>query len=124
MINNVENLNHIYNEIHDEVLRSTTKHGDNVLLPNLDPILIHRGALRMAENYEIPTAGRAGFLTDNATKNGQLTHAHIVVEELAEVIDTMNDTEKMRIELIQLACTVVKWINAIDWKNSNIYNAK
>jgi len=110
----------IYQEIENEIIGSTKKHGANLIVPSLDPILLDRNASRMAKEYEIPTADRAKYMTDLSTKRGQLTHAHIVIEELCEVVDCMKDEEKMRKELVQLACTVVKWINAIDWKNSQL----
>lgn len=113
----METIN-IFKEIAVEIERSNLKHGDNSDLPSLDQTLLKRKGgcttRRMAEEYEVPTEERAKFMTDNANENGQLTHAHIVTEELAESIACLEDEVKMRTELIQLACTVVKWINAID----------
>jgi len=113
----METIN-IFKEIAAEIERSNLKHGDNSDLPSLDQTLLNRiggcTAQRMAEEYEIPTEWRAKFKTDNKFNMGQVTHADIVIEELAESIACLKDEVKMRGELIQLACTVVKWINAID----------
>ena len=109
---------HIYKEIEAEIERSEAKHGIQDDIPSLDQTLLNRkgscDAQRMAEEYEVPTADRAQFLTDNRMKHRQHTHAHIVVEELCEAIACLKDEDAMRKELIQLACVVVKWIKALD----------
>lgn len=85
--------------------------------PSLDVTLLNRGGgctpQRMAEHYEMPTEERAKFLCDTATKKGELTWAHIAVEELAEVICEF-DEDKMRVEIIQLIAVLVSWVKCID----------
>lgn len=106
----METIN-IFKEIAAEIERSNVKHGDNSNLPSLDQTLLKRiggcTAKRMAEEYEMPTEERAKFKTDNKFSMGQVTHADIVIEELAESIACLNDEVKTRGELIQLACKAV-----------------
>lgn len=83
--------------------------------PLLDPMLIERGPQRMAEEYGIPTATRARFLCQNAAAQGQVTWAHILVEEVAEFVGTLpGDIPAMREELVQIAAVAAAAIDYID----------
>lgn len=90
--------------------------------PDLDPVLLGREGgctpKRMAEEYEIPTAGRAQQLCDVEFGRGTGTWAHILVEEVAEAVGTNGNTVALRAELIQVAAVAVAWVEAIDRRAS------
>lgn len=115
---------HIYQEIEAEIERSEAKHGNQDHIPSLDQVLLKRVGgctpQRMAEEYGIPTANVAKNACDRAMQDKDHTQAHIVVEELCEAVACLEDTEKMRKELVQLACTVVKWIKSIDHQTKRV----
>jgi hypothetical protein len=74
-------------------------------LPYIASVLPDYGILR-DENY-------FKALCESAASNGRLTYAHIMLEEMAEVVDADGD-EKRREELVQLAAVCASWIEAID----------
>ncbi|PVB16820.1 hypothetical protein I3U42_01260 [Mycobacteroides abscessus subsp. abscessus] len=100
--------------------------------PNVDPVLTRRvggcTVKRMAEEYEIPSANRAKFLCQTAAERGQVTWGHILVEELAESIesatlldqatDLPDDARlalryKLHQELVQVAAVAVAWAEKV-----------
>lgn len=50
---------------------------------------------------------------DRAYREGRLTHAHVLEEEVYEAL-TEEDPVRLRAELIQVAAVVAKWIQDID----------
>lgn len=91
--------------------------------PLVDPLLAERvpsGAQtalrRMAQEYEVPMAGRAKFLTDVAARRGNVTFAHIASEEQSEWIEaaTLGDLDAARQEAIQAAAVWVQVVERID----------
>ncbi len=112
-------MKEIFEQIKAERKRQDAKWGVQNL-PSVCKILTDRvggcSPVRMCEEYEIPTESRAKQLCDTATRRGELTHAHIVLEELSESVSCLNDADR-RVELIQLAATIVKWIENIDRNN-------
>lgn len=56
---------------------------------------------------------RATEITDDHAKNGRLTYADILLEEVFEAV-AEKDPEKLREELIQVAAVSVSWIEKID----------
>jgi len=111
-----EIMEQIFEEIRTERERQEQKWGEQNH-PCLDPVLLERDEsctpIRMCDNYEIPTENRAKFMCDSATRKGQLTYAHIAIEEMSEVVSTF-DEGKRREELVQLAAVTVAWIQKID----------
>ncbi|MBE5453437.1 hypothetical protein E3G52_000301 [Mycobacteroides abscessus] len=100
--------------------------------PNVDPILTQREGgctvERMADEYGIPSAGRARYLCQQAAQQGASTWGHILVEELAEAIeaatlvDQANDLPDdvrgalrycLHRELIQVAAVAVNWAEKV-----------
>lgn len=116
----------LFDLVNRESARAEEKFGNQLDVPSLDQILLgrmpaplHVSVERMAQEYEIPTESRAKQLTDHATKKGELTWAHIAVEELAEVIGCMDDEKAMRIELIQLMSVCQRWIHSIEHRDKS-----
>ncbi|MEA1798522.1 hypothetical protein [Rhodococcus qingshengii] len=109
----------VLTEVADERARQDAKWGEQNH-PNVDHVLMTRegGAspARMAEHYELPTAGRAKFLCDQAAGFGQVTYAHILIEEVAEVVEaaTRASVTELRAELIQVAAVAVAWVEKLD----------
>ena len=113
----------IFDEINKERIRQDKKHGgtrENGDLPDVDPVLMNiEGGCspeRMAENYGVPPAWRARSACDGAVSVKQGTWAHILVEEVAEVVEAavICSMAELRRELIQVAAVCVAQIEAID----------
>ena len=68
----------------------------------------------MAERYEVPSEPRAKWTCQEMARRGECTLADIMVEEVCEVIATMDDEDATRAELVQVAAVAVKWIHTID----------
>lgn len=105
----------IFAEIDAERRRQDVKWGPVRRQPDVDPVLAARGApgQRICEEHEIPSEARAKFLCQNAERRGECSFTAIVVEELSEAVEKYSDIPAMRVELIQLAASVVKWIEAV-----------
>lgn len=75
-----------------------------------------RTVARMSDEYEIPTASRAKFLTDVAARRGNVTFGHIATEEQSEFIEqaTLGDLAAARQEAIQAAAVWVAIVERID----------
>lgn len=105
-------------QIADERQRQDEKWGQQDH-PDVDPVLTGRPGgctpLRMAQEYEIPTATRAKQLVDFAARKGEQSFAGILIEEVAEAVEaaTLGDTENTVTELIQCAAVIQQWIEAI-----------
>jgi hypothetical protein len=88
--------------------------------PTLDQVLLQRNrpVYRHYTEFEIPTADRAKFSCDEATKKGELTWTHIAVEELAEAVEAAvlhgEHSTELREELVQLAAVVFAWLESVD----------
>ena len=52
--------------------------------------------------------------TDEAARAGRLSYKHILEEEFCEAMAELDNTELLRIELLQLAAVAVAWVEAID----------
>ncbi len=109
----------ILDEIHVEMIKQDEKWGTQSH-PSVDQVLLNREGSctpeRMCEEYEIPSENRAKQMCDIHAKRGDLTWAHITIEELSEAVSAKDDTERRK-ELIQLAAVVTQWINDIDNKS-------
>ena len=109
-------MENILEEIRIERTKQDQKWGEQNH-PCLDQVLLNRKGgctpMRMCEEYEIPSEGRAKKKCDIAFKNGTGTYAHIAIEEMSEVVSAFS-IEKRREELIQLAAVCVAWIEKID----------
>lgn len=119
-------MKNVFTEITIEMLNQIEKWGEQNH-PCLDQTLLNRNGgcsiERMTLEYEIPTENRAKLLCDSAFKRGQVTYAHIAIEEMSEVVSAF-DIHKRRVELIQLAAVCVSWIEKIDrdLKKENDHN--
>jgi hypothetical protein len=109
----------VLGEVVEERARQDAKWGEQNH-PDVDQVLMTRPGgctpQRMAEHYEIPFAGRAKFMTDLAAGRGEVTWAHIAVEELAEAVEAaaLGDEDALRTEVVQLAAVCVQWVEALD----------
>ena len=113
-------LHAIADEVHAEIHRAGVKFGPQYDVPDVDQVLMTREGgcsdLRMAQEYEIPDASRAKFMTDTAFSRGQGTWAHILVEEISEAVEaaTTGTPAALRAELIQVAAVAMRWVDTID----------
>ncbi len=64
--------------------------------PILDPILLHRDAKRMTDEYEIPSEERAKSMVEIHAHRGDLTYMHILVEEVSEAASCGSNAENLR----------------------------
>ncbi len=65
------------------------------------------------EEQGILSEQAAKIACELATRNGTLTWAHIAVEEIAEVINAKNDSDRKK-ELIQLMAVCGQWVKNIE----------
>lgn len=114
----------VLHEVRCERDRQNAKWGEQNH-PDVDQVLMNRpggcSPQRMAEEYEIPNATRAKFITDVRAARGECTWAAIAVEELAEAVEAaaLGDTAALRTELVQVAAVAVQWIQAIDRRGAS-----
>ena len=108
------NMNSILHEVRLERQSQDLKWGTQTH-PSVDLILQEQGRTgqRMCEEYELPSEDRAKQMCDIHSERGDLTWAHIAVEEMSEVVAAKDDSQR-REELVQLAAIVVAWIESID----------
>lgn len=111
-------MNQIENRVRQEKERILGIFG-NQSHPSIDPLLVDRSAERIAENYEVPTENRAKQLVNINAERGTLTWAHILVEEVAEVIAAESDKDIIE-ELIQVCAISQCWIEAIQDGRSSL----
>lgn len=111
----------ILDDLLAEIARAEEKFGPQHDVPDVDQVLMGRlggcSPKRMAEEYEIPTAPRAKWVTDLNFQRGQGTWGHILVEEVAEAIEAAvigAPHRDLRAELIQVAAVALRWVDAID----------
>jgi hypothetical protein len=131
----VERTLRVLDEIAAERGRQFAKWGDQSDCGDADPVILARltdpdeghywrapGAVarRLSEEYEIPTGERGKQICQREAARHGRTHAGIVIEEIAELIDAVayahaeGDVTKMRTEAVQAAATLVRWIEAMD----------
>lgn len=109
----------VLREVLAERIRQDAKWGEQNH-PLVDLVLMSRpggcDALRMAHEFEIPTADRARWLCDTRHKRGDGTFADILVEELCEFVEaaTIENVAAARKELVQLAAVAVAVVESID----------
>lgn len=65
------------------------------------------------ELHNRDTRAMAQTICDDHARDGRLTYADILTEELAEVL-CETEAAKLRAELIQVAAVAVAWVEAID----------
>lgn len=106
----------VFADISAERERQDAKWGPVRKQPNVDPVLAARGAdhEEISAAHFIPTAELAKRLFEIMRKEGRVSFTHIVVEELAEAVEVHDDPVRLREELVQVAASVVKWIEALD----------
>lgn len=131
----VERTLSVLDEIAAERGRQFAKWGDQSDCADADPTILARltdpdeehywrapGAVarRLSEEYEIPMGWRAKQICQREADRHGGTHAGIVIEEVAELIEAVahahasDDITAMRAEAIQAAATLVQWIEAMD----------
>lgn len=107
----------IYADMLEENTRQEQKWGEQSH-PSVDQTLLTRPggctALRMCQEYEIPSAATARMLVEQRSREGGLTWAHIALEEFAEAVECLDDEQRMRTELVQLGAVIGCWIESID----------
>lgn len=101
--------------------------------PDADPVILARlntvgmygtpwaVAVRLAQEYEIPTAARAKVICQTEALGVGATWIGIAVEELAEALEAAatGDPNKLRGELLQVAAVAIAWVEAIDRRTAS-----
>lgn len=132
-VGGVERTHAVLDEIAAERGRQFAKWGDQADCADADPELmlqalnasgdlyaITAAADQLAAAYGIPRADRAKRVCQREADRHGGTHAGIVIEEIAELIEAVvyshaeADVTKMRAEAIQAAACLVQWIEAMD----------
>lgn len=133
-VGRVDRTLRVLDEILAERDRQFAKWGDQSDCADADPTLLARltgdrsdgrnrpagVAYRLAQEYEVPRAARGKQNCQREADRHGGTHAGIVIEEIAELIEAVayshaeDDITKMRAEAIQAAATLVQWIEAMD----------
>lgn len=111
-------INGIFEEAFTEISKAEEKHGNQDHLPSLDQTLLKRkgscSSQRMCDEYNIAAEYTAKNNCNVAFKRGELTHAHILIEEISEAVCCLEDEKEMRKELIQVIAMATNWILSID----------
>lgn len=95
----------ISDEVAQEVARQHTLWGEQNHPDGTGPEGFHTHIVGAAERYRIDC--------DLATKRGDLTYRHILLEEVFEAV-AESDKARLREELIQVAAVAQSWIEKID----------
>lgn len=108
----------VLDEVRSERVRQDARWGEQNH-PDFDPVLLGRpggcAPERMAEEYGVLSESQAKRFCEAAFSSGHGTYAHILTEEVAEVIGTCNGTKTdLRTELIQVAAVAVAWVEKLD----------
>ena len=112
----------IYAAVEAERLRQDAKWGEQNH-PDVDRVLASRKGgctvSRMAEEYGIPMPTRAKAECDGAARQDQCTWAHILVEEVAELVEAATLAQQGKgpeadvdAELVQTIAVLVAWREA------------
>jgi precorrin-6B methylase 2 len=67
--------------------------------------------------YGCPDNNVARAACERAAKEGRITWAHILVEEVAEALDTQSPAD-LRDELVQVAAVALDWIRDLDQRRA------
>lgn len=102
----------IIDEIVAERKRQDEKWGVQYL-PGIELGLAGQTGASICRYYGMRSERAAKAACETAIRVGRCTHAHIVIEELAEALSATTP-EEMRAELVQTAATVLKWLEDID----------
>lgn len=99
----------IFDEIHVERMRQDAKWGEQN----------HKSVATAypGRYYGVSSESSAKARCEWAAKNSCLTWGDIACEEMAEALNSDNDTDR-REELVQLAAVVVAWIECLDRNRS------
>lgn len=105
----------VLEEVSQERLKQDAKFGTQNH-PNLPKRFAGGNADWWAGVLGIRTAQRAKYACDTATAARDTNWSHVLVEEVAEVIEqaALNDAAKLRAELIQVAAVACHWVENID----------
>lgn len=106
----LKNENHIYFQIKEERINQLSKWGVQNH-ESYEPNVSHGEA--MTKFFNIPSEAEAKKKVDQPTTPDDPTWTAIAIEELAEAVSADNESS-LREELIQLAATIVAWIENID----------
>jgi hypothetical protein len=124
----------VLDDIAAERERQWAKWGDQSDIADADPMILarlgeryggtHVGpsavAVRLAQEYEVPTEARAKFICQTEAARHGGTYFGICMEEVAEVLDAVahahaaDDPSILRAEVIQAAACFTQWAEAID----------
>ena len=104
--------------VREERARQTAKWGEQNH-PDVAPHDPAEPPLRAAYSYGIPTASDARNACDNAAQLGACTWAHILVEEIAELVEAATFAQQGKgpesnvdAELVQCVAVLVQWYEA------------
>jgi len=92
--------------LNNQVMKAAKEAVDSGNIPALD-------LSTMSRYYAMPSEKTAQNNCDFAAKIGQVTFAHIAIEELAEVLEAWDENDR-REELIQLLAVLIQWVAKID----------
>ena len=108
----------VLSEVHDERMRQDAKWSvqDH---PDFRPGLPRAAR---AAYYGVPFEEAAKYACEAAFQRGGGSFADILIEEVSEAINA-TDEKALREELVQVAATAVKWIEAIDRRKAKEYVA-
>lgn len=110
----------IAREVSVERTRQDLKFGTNRHLPVVSVHSLDPGWFETpADFYGLPSSKKARRLCDQETETGDLSWGHVLVEELAEVLDAKTDEER-REELVQLAAVCFAAIENLDRKKAGL----
>jgi hypothetical protein len=102
----------VLHDVYDEEIRQDKKWGAERSHPDgTGPEILLLGA----EMEDLANLMRTA--TDNAARDGRVSWAHILLEEVFEAL-AEEDPAKLRTELIQSAAVIGQWAEDIDRRNS------
>ncbi len=96
--------------------KQVDKWGDQSHYPSVDVAKVYFGGVPQVGTYGVQSGDNARVACDEAFKQGEGTWSHILIEEVAEVVEAAavhGDGPELREELVQVMTVCAAWLQKL-----------